>query len=172
MDQPDPNADKKPEVARHEPQPEPEHVPLPVNLLPSTIERQTVRINHWFLETMPGITADHVVSPDFWVHVARRVRVNDRIEVVAKDGSFDLDLRVVAIDPRGFWVQVRPLRVFNGHPIVIERGDPDGYKIEHDPVHKWRIIDRAGNVVDKGLADERHAIARLAKIKAEKNARN
>jgi hypothetical protein len=46
--------------------------------------------------------------------------------------------------------------------------DPDGYRVEFSGPHKWRILDRAGNIVDKGLADETAAIARLAEIKAAK----
>jgi hypothetical protein len=47
-------------------------------------------------------------------------------------------------------------------------GNREVYRIDLASLDKWRIIDRLGNVVDKGLADEAAALARLTEIKAEK----
>ena len=138
--------------------------------LPLKIQRGDYAISRHFLLVEPGVTPDHVVDPDFWVHVAARLRVMDRIEVVAADGSFDMELRVVAIDPRGLWAQVRPLSIVEGKLAVAASGqfpDKDGYTIEFSGVHRWRII-RAGEVVAKDFADQTAAAAALANIKAAK----
>ena len=116
-----------------------------------------------------------VLEADYWVHLGSTLKVDDRIEVVAQDGTFDLDLRVVAIDPRGFWAQVRVLREWALTPGAKAAAAPktwpdaEGYRVEWGgPVHKWRIIDRAGQIVGKGHPTEADAVADLDETKRAK----
>ena len=126
----------------------------------------------YFLDLPPGTKPEHVEDPDFWVHMAARFRVHDEIIAIAADGSFEAELRVVAIDPRKLWAQVRPLRVWRGEAAASEnaapRTDPDGYKIEFSGPHKWRIVNVAGDVVAKDFATETDARRALQNIKAMK----
>jgi hypothetical protein len=62
----------------------------------------------YFLNLGPGVTPEMVMDEEFWRHLAARFKVNDRLEIVAPD--FDMDVRVVAVDPRGLWAQMRVLR--------------------------------------------------------------
>lgn len=142
---------------------------LPTRLLPTNIRRTETDITHWFHEATRGVTAEMAQHPDYWANVARKFKVNDRIEVVAQDGTFDLDLRVVAVDARYLWAQVRALRVFETkEPVERDDADPDGYRIEFAGAHKFRIIDRIGNVVEKYIPTREAAHERLAALKAEK----
>lgn len=144
------------------------------HLLPSTIRRSEHEISHWFLRVVPGVTPADVASPDFWAHLAARIGVDDRIEVVAQDGSFDADLRVIAIDGRKQWAQVRVLRgwpeaSWEPHkldvPVLAEAKD---YKYEFAGPHKFRIINATGDVVETHLPTKEAAIARIAALRAEK----
>lgn len=143
---------------------------LPTRLLPTQIRRTETDITHWFHEATRGVTAEMVQHPDYWANVARKFKVNDCIEVVAQDGTFDLDLRVMAVDARYLWAQVRALRVFETkEPVERDDADPDGYRIEFAGPHKFRIIDRNGTVVDTRLPTRVAATERLAQLKAEKS---
>ena len=159
-------------------------VTIPDHLVPLKITRAEVARVTRFLSVLPGTTREMVLEPDYWVHLGGVLKMDDRIEIVAQDGSFDLDLRVIAIDPRGFWVQTRVLRewparseakaavakekeIAAAHPRTWP--DAEGYRVEWGgPVHKWRIIDRAGQVVGKGHPYEQTAIEALDAIKREK----
>jgi len=144
---------------------------LPVNKLPTRLDRQEMATTVFFVRVPPGITAEDVQNPEFWQFVARRLKVNDRIEVVAEDGTLDMDLRVTAVDPRFFWAQIRVLRVMVGATSVVEgdKADPDGYVIEWGgPAHRFRIIDRGKNLIEKDLASREAAQEKLAEIKAAK----
>jgi hypothetical protein len=149
-------------------------VTIPDHLVPTRITRAEVAKTNRFLAVLPGTTREMVLEADFWVHLGSTLKLDDRIEVVAQDGSFDLDLRVVAIDPRGFWAQMRLLREWSAAPGKKEPQpktwpDAEGYRVEWGgPVHKWRIIDRAGQVVAKGHPTEAEGIAALDVIKREK----
>jgi hypothetical protein len=149
---------------------------IPDHLLPARIVRAEVARTTWFLPVVRGTTREMVLEPDFWVHLGGKLKVDDRVEVVAQDGTFELDLRVASVDARGFWVQMRLLGewiepVAAGKKVAAPRPWPDaeGYRVEWGgPVHKWRIIDQAGQIVDKMLSSEAAAIDKLSEVKAEK----
>lgn len=144
---------------------------IPDNLLPKSIRRAENAISTHFIEVPRGITLDHVMDPDLWVHIARKFAVNDTITVLAADGSFDCDLRVVEIDPRFFWVRVRMLRLYQdveASQKMPRTVDEAGYRIEFGGAHKWRIIDRVGDIVEKGIPTRAEAEARLVDIKMAK----
>jgi hypothetical protein len=154
-------------------------VAIPDHLVPTKIARAEVARTLRFLPVLPGTTREMVLEADFWVHLGSVLKVDDRIEVVAQDGSFDLDLRVVAVDPRGFWAQTRVLREWppkgEAQPKAEAQPktwpDSEGYRVEWGgQTHKWRIIDRAGQIVGKQAASEADAIAMLDRLKREKRA--
>jgi hypothetical protein len=146
-------------------------VDIPLHLLPTKIARNDYGLTRHFLPVNAGVTPEHVVDPDFWVHLSRGFKVFDEIAVVATDGTFDLDLRVVAIDPRGLWTQVRVLRLWEGKTAdsapAGQYPDKDGYTIEFAGPHRWRIV-RGGDVVAKDFADQAAAVEALVNIKDAK----
>jgi hypothetical protein len=152
-------------------------VAIPDHLVPTTFPlAQTVRTVR-SISVKPGTTIEMVLDPDYWVHGGGVLKVNDLIEVIAQDGSFELELRVVAVDARGYWAHVRPRYRWPAEGEAVKRADApntwpdkDGYRIEWSgsPVHRWRIIDRAGEVVGSRFPTEDAAIKQLAEIKREK----
>lgn len=156
---------------------------IPSHLLPTKLERgfEGYALSTKVLRTLPGVTAEMLVCPDFWVHLAARdLRIDHRIEVIAMDGTLDAELRVIAIDPRGHWAQMRVLRGWPARawadmaepdgPAERPAGqypDKDGYVVEFDRVHKWRIM-RGVELIAKDYPDEPTAVEALANIKAAK----
>lgn len=145
---------------------------LPTHLIPTSLERagNGWALSHWFYRAPAGITADHVMDPNIWQHVTNKLKPDDRIEIVARDGSLDMEVRVIAIDPEGHWAQVRPLRVWQDDPMApaVQVGpvaDPEGYVIQRDPVQGYRIL-RGRDLVAKDFATENDARAALANLKA------
>ena len=145
------------------------NVEIPGNLLPTRLQTATgFAHGEYFVVALPGTTIEQVANPDFWLHVASRLRPFDRIEVVAADGSFDMDLRVTATDPRGHYAEVRVLRVWpenglsaagNVPPLrAMASPDNDGFVIEEDRVHGWRVL-RSGDLIAKNLPDKAAAEA-------------
>jgi hypothetical protein len=132
----------------------------------------------YFLNLGPGVTPEMVMDEEFWRHLAARFKVNDRLEIVAPD--FDMDVRVVAVDPRGLWAKMRELRRWPPEGVEarsaehspassIIPGAPDqaGYIVEWGgPKHMWRIL-RGSDLIDKGFPDKDAAHAKLAEIQAE-----
>lgn len=149
---------------------------IPFNLLPARLQVATgFAHGEYFVVAPIGATPENVADPDFWLHVAARLKLHDRIEVVAADGSFDMDVRVTAVDPRGHYAVVRVLRSWaadekasNG-PAVRQMGtiDNDGFIVEEDPVHGWRVM-RGGDIIARRLKDKAAAEAVRADARAGK----
>ena len=179
---------------------------IPLNLLPTDIRRVENVVSHWFKELPRGVTAEQALDPDLWQNLGRKFSVNDTITVVAADGSFDFDLRVIEIDPRDtpLWVRTRVLRswiegeasagyrepesmralgaargIQNKRRSLLE-ADPKprstgrdpvelgGYQLKWSGFQKWRIIDRAGNVIEKLIPTREDGLVRLEKLAAER----
>jgi hypothetical protein len=147
---------------------------LTLSKLPTRLARQETETTVFFVSVPAGFTAEDVQNPEFWQFVARRLKVNDRIEIVTEDGTLDMDVRVTAVDPRFFWAHVRVLRVTTSAVSTVEseKADPDGYIIEWGgPTHRFRIIDRGKNLIERDFPSRDAAMAKLAEIKAAKQSR-
>jgi hypothetical protein len=154
-------------------------VDIPNILLPSRLSLGAgYRHGEYVLTVKDGVTPAHVVDPGFWLHVAPRLKRHDRIEVIAEDGSFDMDVRVIAVDARGLYARVRVLRYCDGDGVAVPGVEPaqapearplsmpdqDGYLIEPDSAG-WRIV-RGPDQIEGRLSSEAAAKAKLADIKA------
>lgn len=153
---------------------------IPSNLLPVQLQRDEEATTRWFHLATRGTLVEHIKNPDYWQHTAARLLrtpnkgLGDVIRVLAEDGSFDIDVTVLAVDPRGLWMQVREMRLWEApadKPVEApERADSDGYTVEFAGPHKWRIVNSAGDVVAHGYPSKPDAQKALINIKAEKRA--
>lgn len=53
--------------------------------------------NHHAVLVAPDMTVEDILSPETWVHVARRLRQHDIIEAIAEDASFRVRITVRSI---------------------------------------------------------------------------
>lgn len=149
-------------------------MPLPdPHLIPTAaLPREQSEFARYVFYAPPGVRPEHVVDPDFWQHRAGQFRVNDVVTAIADDGTFEIEMRVVSLDPRRLWAEMRVLRAWEGKTRTKARTypDKDGYTVEFNKVHKWRIVDAAGHVVARDMPDEATAEETLAEVKAAKKA--
>jgi hypothetical protein len=152
-------------------------------LLPTKSLRSEYAHSRHDVSVKPGVTLAHCIEPKFWAHLAARFRVHDVIEVIAEDGSFEMDLRVMAIvQPRpgedgDSWVKVRAIRFCGPDGVGIfdqiisavdaDSPDEDGYQIRFHGRAKFSIH-RFGDSVEEGISTKEAAFARLAEIRREK----
>lgn len=124
----------------------PESIPKgrPVQLLESRF--QLAEFSRAVYQVVPehGVAWEQVLQPEFWAHVARRVKRYDRIEVIAEDGSYYGDLLVT--DTRRGGLIVEPL-FFKGLEGPAERViDMDDYEIRYKGKHwQWTVIRKSDN---------------------------
>lgn len=113
-----------------------------------------------------GHTLEMVTHPEYWKNNARECRHTrlsgrnawNRIEVIAEDGSWEADLRILSVSDSGL-VELRVIREWQeaakpGRKPTI----PEGYKVEIVPGHGWRALDRFGEVIAQKLPIESRAV--------------
>lgn len=140
---------------------------------PNSFKLAELAHNTWFGTAEFGVTIDDVRSPDYWVHHYNTVKVDDHIQVQAKDDSFFVWLRVVGVTNTGVFVSELMSRI--GTPEVVQPSE-DSFRVDGPAGEdKWRIIRNAdGTVVSKGFPNEGLARAAMKKMieKAAESSRN
>jgi hypothetical protein len=107
----------------------------------------------------PGTTLEEMLNPEYWSHIAKRVKVWDRIEVRSHDGAWWAELLVRAVQP--FAVRVHVLRVakFDDNLKAAEQADlPAGYEVVNRGARGWTVIRES----DREVLREREASRALA----------
>jgi hypothetical protein len=109
-------------------------------------------------------TRDTLLKPDFWAHVANKLRVNDRIEVFYEDGSAFAELTITSLGRN--WVKVFELRYVSLTPklpeaLKTQAKYPDGYDVQYKgPSKKWTVL-RGSEVIKDGCQEKPEAEAWL-----------
>jgi hypothetical protein len=120
----------------------------------------------------PGVTFEQALHPEYWEHMADRLKIGDLIEVSNGDYSVDVVLRVVAVDPYGHWAQVveRGKAIPGTTLLASGSTDASGLTVHRDPVKGWRVM-RGREELATHLPDEAAAIAKRDQISAPQPAR-
>lgn len=116
--------------------------------------------NCWTARPEADVTREQMLRPAFWAHVARDLRVGDRIEVLSGEASWFQELIVRACD--GIEVVMGELRFVSFEAMGVR--NPDEYEIAYKgPTVKFRITRKIDNViVQEGLQTKLAAEAWLA----------
>lgn len=135
-----------------------------------------------------GHTLEDCLRPDYWRNVVREAGQQrianrhawNRIEVLAEDGTWEAELRVLGITigeaGAGGLVTVRLLRRWPEASAAArpERDAPEGYTVEHIASNGWRAVEPGGNVLASKLTTKDEAMntahdhARRARAKGGK----
>lgn len=114
----------------------------------------------------PGIPLSVVMSRDYWVHTHARLSPMDVISVVAADGSFDADIRLISKTPTEM-----KFRLIRGGEIAqkqtIQRDETkERFSVQHRGRGSYAVQERAtGQFVADGL-DKDSAETEKARLEA------
>lgn len=112
-----------------------------------------------------GHTLDDCRRPDYWrnnvrdVGKARYAGENpwNRIEVIAEDGSWEAEFRVVSVS--GTLVTTRVLRSWQAETKSVKKLDvPKGFKVEFLSGMGWRVLDPHLTIVAEKVTTEDEAV--------------
>jgi hypothetical protein len=96
-----------------------------------------------------GNTIDDVLRPEFWSHVAPKLRPYDEIRVRADDGTFYA--RVLVLSCGRNWAKVHQLehhRLTSKDVDMSQAAQFEGYDVKWRGPHcKWSVVRKADNVV-------------------------
>jgi len=113
--------------------------------------------NIWEALPLVGVQVEDMLDSKFWQHVAVQMKVRDRIEVFAEDGTYFAEL--IVLSAGRLWAKVALLRhvQLQGFGEREDSGELAGYKVEYAGVtHKYRVLDGT-NVLKHGFDTEDQA---------------
>lgn len=114
-----------------------------------------------------GETLDVVRAPEFWAHCTKLLKVGDRVEILADDGSWEWHGRVMGREPTKVY-----LRQTFYWQLTDADNIPKPQREEYEigwggPQHKHRVIAKSDNrVVRHGFDDKQQAEQYLADLVA------
>ena len=125
---------------------------------PTSIEESVSARNIW--QVKPEIAAEvkDLLDPNYWAHVARRMRAGDRIEAVPDDRHYFAEFFVLAAATN--WaklVLIREVTLIKDNKAV----EKDGYIVKFAGRHRWRV-EKGGEILSKNHDDQKSAAAWLA----------
>lgn len=124
-----------------------------------------VRRNVWRIHVANGTSPKDILSPAYWVHVARSYRMFDKIEALAEDGSWYMELLVVDCG-QGF----AKVAAINGTLTELSPVEPEsratplaGHSVMWAGIHaKWRVVrDADKKTIREGFAHKADAFVWL-----------
>ena len=123
----------------------------------------------YFVPVAPGVTLEDVLASEFWVHVAKALRVHDVAEIVALDGSFEADLRLVAKGTSLKWRIIREYRAEVAEAIE-QPAAAARFETKHVGKGVYNVVDKlTGSPVSEGH-DKAGAEEVRVKLEAERQA--
>jgi hypothetical protein len=125
---------------------------------PTNIDISEYSRTVWQVKPAIELEIEDLLKPDYWAHVAIKMKPGDRIEAIPEDKHYFAEFFVMACASN--WAKVKLLRIVT----LIEENDAteiDGYTIKWAGPHdKFRVL--AGNeVISKGHADKESAMQAL-----------
>ena len=123
--------------------------PRPKMLAESKFALATYATNRWSVTLEHGVSYERVFEPDFWAHVARKMRIGDIVELHAEDTTFFAELYVVAAHRLA--AKVVELRRFDlaGSAEVLANASP--LTVKYRGPHNRYCIMNGENVVQSGF---------------------
>lgn len=136
--------------------------------------------NRWRIVIDPKLTAPtDVYKPEFWVNGTKKLRVRDVITVIAKDDSFQFEVKVMGKPETGNGLVVELAERFPAGMTAAQfhaaglaarstlststvAGKPVP-RVEHTEAEGWRVIDLKGEVASKGHRNEAAANVAMSK---------
>lgn len=78
-------------------------------MAPGKLQAAEYARSNWFIRADPEVSMEEVLDPKFYTHVASKMKCGDRIEVLADDLTWHVDLIVVNVEKVS--IKVVPLAV-------------------------------------------------------------
>lgn len=100
--------------------------------------------NEWAINPEYGVTVDDMLKPDFWAHVAQKLRPWDKIEARAEDGAYFVEF--VVLDAAKTWAKVA---LVNTPTVFKENVGPSDISIDDKYIAQWKGPQRKWIVVRK-----------------------
>ena len=137
------------------PMPKAEPIVLKVQLHPRNFAVADHARGLYRVNATAGTTVEQILSPAYWSHVAKTLRVFDLVEVLAEDGAFFLLLLVRDVQEIAATVSLLQRVDLDA---VDTKANPEDFRYEYTDALKWSVHRKVGNYrVGKNFKSESDA---------------
>lgn len=120
----------------------------------TTAETKTAEVarNHWIVQPEHVIPAEELLVEETWTHVAAQLRTGDRVDVLAVDMSYFVELLVIDAGPR-WGAKMHLLKAHSLEPPKITLTDTEGrFSIKFRGRYRYCVIRKSdGNVMAENM---------------------
>lgn len=121
----------------------------------------------WRYMAPTGHTIEMVQEPGYFRNSVRECSMSrianrhawNKIEVIAEDGSFEVELRVVSVDKDALLVHTRTIREWQAETKKAAAAPPANYTVEHVQGNGWRALDPNSTAVTEKRTTRDEALA-------------
>jgi hypothetical protein len=107
-----------------------------------------VRFNTWEAVPREGTPLENALRPEFWAHVARRLKPGSTILVYPADGAWYAEL--IVWDAGQNWARVsHKIQPLQRPAFMPAPGVSDDFEVRYHPSKAWQVVRRATNQVLK-----------------------
>lgn len=104
---------------------------------PVRLKQADYQRNIWTSTPDAGVPLEDVLKPEFWSHIARKLRIGDRIEIVPEDTAYFAELYVADVGMNRVTMKVLRNVPFNGEGSE-DTDNLKGDDNDSDYYIKWR----------------------------------
>tara|TARA_Y100000310_G_C20483146_1_gene715658 strand:+ start:505 stop:921 length:417 start_codon:yes stop_codon:yes gene_type:complete len=125
---------------------------------PTNIEESTYARTVWQVKPEIKVEIEDLLDPNYWAHVASRLKAGDRIEAIPDDRHYYAEFFVLAASNN--WAKLVLLRketLIKDHEKTVN----EGFTVEFAGNHKWRVK-QGDEILSKGHDDKDAASKWLA----------
>lgn len=126
-------------------------------LLPPQIGLAEHQRQELIVKPEPGTAIEEMQRPEYWAHVARQLRMHDRIEVRPADGTWWAELLVLVVEPFAVRVHVLRHEHFGVAATMDEIEVAAGYTVKHRGWEKWCVTRNSDSSLLHKRAESREA---------------
>lgn len=118
----------------------------PALALLATVQESQYVCKHITVRIPEGHTPKDLMEPTYWMHNAKRLGINDKIDCISMTGQWECTLRVV--NKGDTWVKMRLLSGYDAQGRDEAAGDPrDDYRIEFVQAVGYRVVHKESRAV-------------------------
>lgn len=132
------------------------------------------RCTRYIFEVPPKVTLAEVMHPDAFVHCRGYINTLDIFEIVAADGTYEADFRIVVVNKVTGAMKFRLLRYLEPEGAAVATATEKGARFEarwNPGFKKHQILERTtGQVVAEGFASLAEARAEADAMETERRA--
>lgn len=112
--------------------------------LPYANLQQAEYVRHiWDATPEPGTTTEDIVKPEYWLHLVKKFKKGDFIEMMSAEGDWYAKLLILSVLPSGIVVHLFPVEQIG----AVAKQIDSAYKIVLGAKKTWRVIRKSDNVV-------------------------